>query len=329
MATDTPIALELPPKPPQKMTTCRNDTLARLLFEEPQSPLYTRLQGCERLETGLAPMFPAHCVRVKGADGSTILIGGGGNECYIAYAPLSSSSTVYRGPFRLEISGDTVFQISLDAVVFENRVLKRCRVYGHCSRVAIADGPFTRIEAKILYPRIIYPCWLAYCRRRIRKDITVRTPWLCLDRGNGFYILLCSDSLCDFNVNAKGVVESDKGFYVTAARECSRPLLSRLIVKLMPRSRGRGLEVFGVHIPLTVVQEAEGRRVHVVLSLWNPLRLGSTALLRLHGYVFRDVKVWDSSGRWSELKPIANQVRVPVKGLSLVYVDFEATKTLF
>ncbi len=320
----------LPPTPPPAPRTCKGTrSLLDVILKEPQGPLLAKLLGCNVVE-GRVPPEGIQCLRVHGVDGSWLEIvreAAEGRKCLDADAPLARGPRVYRGPFHVTVKG---VKVLADAMVIDGGILRSCRVGVGCTTRARFDRVSQRIETGCYRPRLAYPVAYAVHRVRVRRQLGLRVPWLCLQCGGKVYTLVCGKGLCDLTITGNGVIESAHDLYMASTKTCSPTALYRLIASRLwtsdePKAT---LEIMNA-LPVTV--EGAGKRpgIEVRLWVWNPSSIAVQATVRLRGYRIISARVFNTAHNlWEELKPLANMVRVPLRQWGLNYLELKARKTL-
>jgi hypothetical protein len=301
------------------------------IVEEPQAPLILKLMGCEAVDG----VKDVPCLELVGVDGTSITVNPSKAPCrLVAQAPLAKPAREYRGPLEVALSDECLelgSSLFTDFLTVKGNEVLQCSYGIGCRRIARCER-IARFDTGCYLPLATYACAYAPCRLRVRRSLTLRTLWVCIGCRNRYYMLICTDGLCSFEVDRWGhVVVGDGRALVLASRRCSIPLLYTIIVGravdteravLRPR-----LRVLGA-LPLILNTECAGGSLALRAWLWNPQPRGITALLAFTNYRIESGKVYYPSTGWEDLVVHANTTRIPLAGYGVAYLELEAYRTL-
>jgi hypothetical protein len=321
------------PKPP---CIAGSEDECRLLLSEPNLPSILKYQCCSRLTcSGKGKII------VYGVDGTPLDVWGfsGCNGCR-AKLPLHVSGR-YLGPLPLDLKhvrelsrwlcGDEFGEaIQVDSLIPSANLA--CKVKLGCGSVK-SLSLFDKFSARQLYPRVIVARSYSTLRFRVKRDMVMEAPWLCVESGDQYLALLCLEEgkTCSYEITSRGDVRAVEGSSLyTLVPQCPSVQLAKaymhgLLYNSTPQVRPCIWSRTGLLIVGWVGVKAENR-LDLTLAVWNPYPTSRLHTLSFERHRILYAAIVGPDFGEETLAPSYNQLRIPLPAYGLRVLKLKLAK---
>jgi hypothetical protein len=323
-------------KSPRFPCTIPSKSECKMLLSEPNLPALLKYNCCKKLVCGSKGK-----IVVYGIDGTFLEVEGfdGCKGCN-ANLPLYVSEK-YLGPWPLELQHVRDLNVwlcgkdysnSIQADTFIPLAQLLCKVKLGCRRIK-SFLEFERFNFNHLYPRLTVARSFSKINVRVRRDITIEAPWLCIAGVNQYLAVLCleENKSCTYEITPQGQIALIEGraIYATApqcpevqlSKAYFHGLLFRNNVNVKPCLWSRtGLLVVGWSGVKTE------KTLELILALWNPYPKPRLHVLSFEQHRLISAQIILPNMSVETLAVNYNQLRIPMPSYGIRIVKLRLSK---